>query len=112
MNKTLFGILSLALVAGACGGGAQKTGAIGGAGGSEGGDSGGKFPGWYEAEAIPPNDKAPKSTISHGMACPSLPPKPGDNCQAGGGEVNWLTEGRQGWLQYNKVFAPSDGMYD
>jgi hypothetical protein len=75
---------------------------------------GGEVEGWYEAEAIPPNEKAER-TENHPMGqtpCPTKPPKPGDNCSSGGGEVTWITEGRQGWLQYNGVAAPSDGMYD
>ena len=107
-------------------GGAAGSGGEGTAGGSDAGPSesdsgtpgtggtstGGDVMGWYEAEAIPPNEKAPKSTISHGTACTTTPPKPGDMCQSGGGEVNWIVQGRDGWLQYNQVSAPSDGMYD
>ena len=36
----------------------------------------------------------------------------GTACSSGGGQVTWITEGRQGWLQYNRVSAPADGMYD
>jgi hypothetical protein len=104
-------------------GGSAGSDMEGGAGGPDEGDggpagasgtdaSGGDVSGWYEAEAIPPNTKADKSTISHGTACQTMPPKPGDMCESGGGEVNWITEGRAGWLQYNQVSAPSDGMYD
>jgi hypothetical protein len=90
-------------------GGGTATGGSGGAGGSSG-----NLMGWYEAEAIPPNDKAPKSEVhvNPASACKTMPPTPGDNCQSGGGEVTWITEGRQGWLQFNQVAAPSDGMYD
>jgi len=70
--------------------------------------------GWYEAEAIPPNEKAPKSEVhvNPATACKTIPPTPGEKCNAGGGEVTWITEGRQGWLQFNQVSAPADGMYD
>jgi len=95
---------------GGAGGPSDEGGVAGGGTGTDGGA--GKFPGWYEAEAIPPNEKAPMSTISHGAACTATPPQPGDMCESGGGEVNWITEGRHGWLQYNQVFAPSDGKYD
>jgi hypothetical protein len=75
---------------------------------------GGAVEGWYEAEAIPPNEKAPKSEVhvNPATACKTIPPTPGEKCNAGGGEVTWITEGRQGWLQFNQVSAPADGMYD
>jgi hypothetical protein len=96
---------------------AADSGSSGGTGGATatGGASGGGSPvGWYEAEAIPPNEKAPKSEVhvNPATACKTLPPMPGEKCNAGGGEVTWITEGRMGWLQYNKVSAPADGMYD
>src|SRR5262249_19291851 len=74
--------------------------------------SSGAYIGWYEAEAIPPNTKADKSTVGHAMACATVLPKPGDMCQSGSGEGSWITQGRMGWLQYTQVSAPSDGMYD
>jgi hypothetical protein len=74
---------------------------------------GGAIEGWYEAEAIPPNEKAARSEVHTTYTkCTTTPPKPGDACASGGGEVTWITEGRQGWLQFNQVAAPSDGMYD
>jgi len=87
-------------------------GAMGGSGGAMGGSGG--VMGWYEAEAIPPNTKAPKSEVhvNPATACKTIPPEPGTMCQAGGGEVTWITEGRMGWLQWNEVAAPADGMYD
>jgi len=96
---------------------AVEAGNSGGMGGamSTGGAGGGSAPvGWYEAEAIPPNEKAPRSEVHVNpmTACKTLPPMPGEKCNAGGGEVTWITEGRMGWLQYNKVSAPADGMYD
>jgi hypothetical protein len=98
------------------GGSGGATGGSGGAatGGSGGGGGTSAIMGWYEAEAIPPNTKAPRSEVhvNPATACKTTPPKPGDNCQSGGGEVTWITEGRQGWLQFNQVAAPSDGTYD
>jgi hypothetical protein len=70
-------------------------------------------PGWYEAEAIPPNEKAPRSELhTGGTACKTTPPMQGERCLSGGGQVTWITQGRQGWLQFNQVMAPADGMYD
>jgi hypothetical protein len=125
-------------------GGAGATGGSGGTGGSTGGSGGsgegtggvaadggrkdasrsdappsalppgGMVEGWYEAEAIPPNEKAARSEVHVNPAnkCSTMPPKVGEKCSSGGGEVTWITEGRQGWLQFNGVMAPSDGMYD
>src|SRR5262249_18243508 len=75
---------------------------------------GGMVEGWYEAEAIPPNEKAARSEVHVNPAtkCSTMPPKVGEKCNSGAAEVTWITEGRQGWLQYNGVMAPSDGMYD
>jgi hypothetical protein len=75
---------------------------------------GSPIPGWYEAEAMPPNEKAPKSEVhvTAARACKTTPPNPGDDCNSGGGQVTWITQGRQGWLQFNQVMAASDGMYD
>jgi hypothetical protein len=103
-------------------------GSTGGAGGSDAGAAGtgmagGEVSGWYEAEAIPPNVltgstlvvNPPKPRVGHCPACPAGVPKPGDSCCSGGGEVTWLTQGigpLPGGLTYNKVMAPTDGMYD
>jgi hypothetical protein len=94
-------------------GGGTEGGSGGATGGSGAGGAGGIM-GWYEAEAIPPNEKAPKSEVhvNPATACKTIPPMPGEKCNAGGGEVTWITEGRQGWLQFNQVSAPADGMYD
>jgi hypothetical protein len=105
----------------------------GGAGGSRGGSAGstgaggaaGRY-GWYEAEAVPPNQlygRAVKATCQ--ASCPSLDTiKPGDACCSGGGEVNWIVSGGKGpdpqppdgrgggELRYNAISAPADGMYD
>jgi hypothetical protein len=83
---------------------------------------GGNVTGWYEAEAIPPNQLSgstltvnpPKPRVGHCPACPGMP-KPGDSCCSGGGEVTWLTQGIgpiPGGLTFPNIAAPSDGMYD
>jgi hypothetical protein len=80
--------------------------------------------GWYEAEAIPPNElsgstlgaKPPKPRPAKcKVTCATTPPKPGDDCCSGGGEITWLTQGIgpiPGGLTFNGIAAPADGMYD
>ena len=76
----------------------------GGAGGSDGGGAGstgaggaaGRY-GWYEAEAVPPNQLYGRAVKATCQACPSLDTiKPGDACCSGGGEVNWIVSGGKG----------------
>jgi len=104
-------ILVLAVATAGCGGGDDNKGAPA-PGPSTG--PGGDFSNWYEAEAMPPNEKAPRSELHVNPArkCATTPPKPGDDCNSGGGQVTWVTQGRMGWLQYNQVAVPADGMYD
>jgi hypothetical protein len=110
--------------------------AAGGAGGGDGGSGGGSEPGpdaapeggspgaggmvgFYEAEAVMPagpNQIIAPAVISN---CPFMSPtcgppetiKPEDKCCSGGKEVRQLLRGRGG-LQFNKIMAPADGMYD
>jgi len=52
----------------------------------------------------------------------TLPPKPddrvsggtalGDLCDSAGGEVDWIVIARGGFVQFNTVTVPADGMYD
>jgi hypothetical protein len=116
------------------------SGEGGNAGGSGGGSAGedaassddagvsseagsGEVSGWYEAEAIPPNELSgstlvanpPKPRVAHCKVTCTPPVKPGDNCCSGGGEVTWLTQGIgpiPGGLTYHDVTVPSDGTYD
>jgi hypothetical protein len=114
-------------VTGGSGGGsgapdAASGGSSGSGGGGETGDAGGGNPGalpagalgWYEAEAVPPNQVSGPAKI--GMcgapACPSIAGiKEGDLCCSGKKKVSQLIRGN-GQLQYNGVAAPADGMYD
>jgi hypothetical protein len=89
------------------------AGATGSGGASEGG-AGGDSMGWYEAEAIPPNQlftSAHKTTCK--TACASRADvKEGAACCSGGGEITQILGRKGGALQFNEVSAPSDGMYD
>jgi hypothetical protein len=108
----------------ASGGDDAPAGDGGSSGGGQGGATTGNRLGWYEAEAIPPNQLSgstltvnpPKPRVGHCPACPAgAEIKPGDVCCSGGGEVTWLTQGIgpiPGGLTINNVMAPSDGMYD
>ena len=108
---------------------AMGSGGYGGAGGSGGGATspdGGTTYGWYEAEAVPPNQLFGRAVISHcKVTCPSTAAmKPGDSCCSGGGQVNWIVSGGTGpdpqppdgrgggELRWNAISAPADGMYD
>jgi hypothetical protein len=115
---------------GAGGGGGTATGGSGGgegdaapAGGSGGSaaDSGTPTPpmsgdmiGWYEAEAVPPNQISGPATVGTCGAgpCASVAAiKEGMECCSGGKKVSQLIRGN-GQLQFNAVKAPADGMYD
>jgi hypothetical protein len=86
--------------------------------------AGAPLAGWYEAEAIPPNQLS-GSTLTVNppkprpykckVTCATTPPKAGEDCCSGGGEITWLTQGIgpiPGGLTFNGVAAASDGMYD
>jgi hypothetical protein len=108
------------------GGNEPADGPASGGGSPEGGTAigGGSVAGWYEAEAIPPNQLSgstltvnpPKPRTAKCTPCPSTAAiKPGDSCCSGGGQVTWLTQGIgpiPGGLTFNNIAAPSDGMYD
>jgi len=95
--------------------GSTGTGGGGDAGSGQGGSTGtGTDLGWYEAEAVPPNQlftTAHKTTCK--TACAShTDVKEGAACCSGGGEVTQILGRKDGALQYNGVSAPADGMYD
>jgi hypothetical protein len=70
--------------------------------------------GWYEAEAVPPNVLVGRAVLATGhMPCATKPPMPGQMCDSGGGEVDWLVSGGGGGtLTWMNISVPSDGMYD
>jgi hypothetical protein len=80
---------------------------------------GGQMLGFYEAEAVMPN--GPNQIIAPAVIsnCPFMSPncgppesvKPEEKCCFQGKEVRQLLRGRGG-LQFNKIMAPADGMYD
>jgi hypothetical protein len=87
-------------------------------GGGAGGAAGGLL-GFYEAEAVMPagpNELIAPAVISN---CPNMSPtcgapeavKPETPCCFQGKEVRQLLRGKGG-LQFNKINAPADGMYD
>jgi hypothetical protein len=89
-----------------------------GSGGSTGGDAatgaGGDDIGWYEAEAIPPNQLF---TTAHKTTCKTAcathaDVKEGAACCSAGGEITQILGRKDGALQYNQVMAPADGNYD
>jgi hypothetical protein len=80
---------------------------------------GGGMLGFYEAEAIMPagpNELLPPAVVNN---CPDMSPScgppetvmPETRCCFQGKEVRQLLRGRGG-LQFNKIAAPADGMYD
>jgi hypothetical protein len=80
----------------------------------------GTFPGWYEAEDVPPNVLTYGTSMTPGMLytapagsiCMMKPPMPGTACFSGKGEVVQLLGRYNRALTYENVYAPSDGMYD
>jgi hypothetical protein len=105
---------------GGSGGQAVDAAPTGGSGGSAA-DSGPPSPpmsgdmiGWYEAEAVPPNQLSGPATVGTCGAgpCASVAAiKEGVECCSGGKKVSQLIRGN-GQLQFNAVKAPADGMYD
>jgi hypothetical protein len=76
----------------------------------------GALVGFYEAEAVPPNQVIAGAVVGGcGAATPVCGPydtvKPEDTCCFGGKEVRQLLRGKGG-LQFNGISAPADGMYD
>jgi hypothetical protein len=76
--------------------------------------SSGAMLGWYEAEAVPPNQVIKPAGVGNcgAGACPSgAAIKEGMECCSGGKKVSQLIRGK-GQLQINGISAPADGMYD
>jgi hypothetical protein len=98
-------------------GGSSDSGGGGDGGSPEGsiaGDGGGML-GWYEAEAIPPNQLSGPASVVHcgaGPCAATAAIKPGDLCCSGGEKVGQILGRAGGALQYSGVSVPSDGMYD
>jgi hypothetical protein len=98
-----------------------STAGSGGSGGSggEGADaspppSSGPMIGWYEAEAVPPNQVFGPASVGNcgAPACPAMAEiKEGLECCSGKKKISQLIRGK-GQLQFNNVSAPADGMYD
>jgi hypothetical protein len=106
--------------------GTDDGGTVGTGGAGVGGSvASGGFIGWYEAEAVPPNTLYGRAVVGKGKACTAPGTiKPGDSCNSGGGQVDWIVSGGHGpdpqppdgrgggELQFNSISAPADGMYD
>ena len=106
--------------AGGSTGGQSGTGAGGQAGTSTGGQAGavavGNIDEFYEAEAIPPNEKFGFAQVENGTPMCTKPLTVGASCFSGGGEVTWIVSKNgahpAGWMQFNAISAPADASYD
>jgi hypothetical protein len=71
--------------------------------------------GWYEAEAVPPNQLSGSAKVgvcSAGPCASTAVIKEGMECCSGGKKISNILGRTNSWLQLNGISAPADGMYD